>query len=234
MLSRHIQAGNAAEAQRVQSHAVEIAMLLCLPSAAALAVCAEAFTTAIFQGGKMTAGDTALMGKIVVALVAGLPAYVLVKVFQPAFFSREDTRTPVMVAAGALAANIALNFYVVPRFGIVGLAAATAITATLNVAALVAILHWRGWFQLTAALAGKIARQGVASAAMAAALWFLTPALEPFWHAAAWYHRIWSLAALVTVGAALFFGCAFLLGALDKELLAQVRRRRPKSHGAAA
>jgi putative peptidoglycan lipid II flippase len=218
----------------VQSNAVEIAMLLCLPCAVALAICAEAFTTGIFQGGKMTAADTALMGKIVMALVAGLPAYVLVKVFQPAFFSREDTRTPVVVAAGALAVNIALNFYVVPRFGIVGLAAATAITATLNVATLVTILHLRGWFHLTAALGGKIARQVVATAAMAAALWFLTPALEPFWHGAAWYHRIWSLAALVMVGAALFFGCAFVLGALDKNLLAQLRRRQPAGDGAPA
>lgn len=234
MLARHIQSGNAAEAQRLQTNAVEIAMLLCLPCAVALAICAEAFTTGIFQGGKMTAADTALMGEIVMALVAGLPAYVLVKVFQPAFFSREDTRTPVFVAAGALAINIALNFYVVPRFGIVGLAAATAITATLNVATLVTILHLRGWFHLTAPLAGKIARQVLATAAMAAALWFLTPALEPFWHGAAWYHRIWSLAALVIAGAAVFFGCAFVLGALDKDLLAQLRRRRPAGDSASA
>ena len=234
MLARHIQSGNAAEAQRLQTNAVEIAMLLCLPCAVALAICAEAFTTGIFQGGKMTAADTALMGEIVMALVAGLPAYVLVKVFQPAFFSREDTKTPVFVAAGALAINIALNFYVVPRFGIVGLAAATAITATLNVATLVTILHLRGWFHLTAPLAGKIARQVLATAAMAAALWFLTPALEPFWHGAAWYHRIWSLAALVIAGAAVFFGCAFLLGALDKDLLAQLRRRRPAGDSASA
>ena len=77
-------------------------MLLCLPAAVALIVCADAFTTGIFQGGKMTGENTATMGSIVIALVCGLPAYVLIKVFQPAFFSREDTRTPVLVAAGAL------------------------------------------------------------------------------------------------------------------------------------
>ncbi|MBI1402120.1 MAG: murein biosynthesis integral membrane protein MurJ [Porphyrobacter sp.] len=234
MLARHIQSGNAAEAQRLQTNAVEIAMLLCLPCAVALAICAEAFTTGIFQGGKMTAADTALMGRIVIALVAGLPAYVLVKVFQPAFFSREDTRTPVLVAAGALVVNIALNFYVVPRFGIVGLAAATATTATLNVVTLVTILHLRGWFHLTAPLAGKVARQVVATAAMGAALWFLTPALEPFWHGGAWYHRVWSLAVLIAAGAIVFFGSAFVLGALDKDLLTQLRRRRPASDTPAA
>ncbi|MGN6497711.1 MAG: murein biosynthesis integral membrane protein MurJ, partial [Tsuneonella sp.] len=126
MLARHIQSGDQREAPRLQANAVEVGTLLTLPAAAALAICAPAFVTAFFVGGKMTPDKGAIMADIVVALVCGLPAYVLVKVFQPAFFSREDTRTPVFVAAGALAVNIALKFYLVPRYGIVGLAGATA------------------------------------------------------------------------------------------------------------
>ena len=227
MLARHIQSGNKSEAQRLQTNAVEIAMLLCLPCAVALSICAEAFTAGIFQGGKMTASDTAIMGNIVIALVCGLPAYVLVKVFQPAFFSREDTRTPVLVAAGALAINIALNFYVVPRYGIVGLAAATAITATLNVTALCVILHIRGWFHITAKLIGKVARQIVATAAMGVMLYWLVARLEPFWRGGA-LDRIWSLSIIVILGAAVFFAVAFVIGALDKDLISQLRRRPAK------
>lgn len=228
MLARHIQSGDGREAQRLQANAVEIAMLLCLPCAVALSICAEAFTTGIFQGGKMTPEDTALMGNIVIALVAGLPAYVLIKVFQPAFFSREDTRTPVWVAAGALTINIALNFYVVPRYGIAGLAAATAITATLNVLTLYTILQIRGWFRFTAKLAGRILRQLLATAVMGALLWWLTPALQPYW-TGDWFHRFWSLTALVALGAGTFFASAYLVGALDKDLIAQLRRKRPVS-----
>lgn len=226
MLARHIQSDNRAEAQRLQTNAVEIGMLLCLPAAIALAICAPAFTTGIFQGGKMTGEDTALMGNIVIALVAGLPAYVLIKVFQPAFFSRMDTRTPVFVAAGALIFNIALNFWVVPRYGIVGLAAATAITATLNVLTLITILQIRGWFRITGKLLGRIARQLVACAAMGAVLWWMTPALAPYWAGNA-LERIWSLAALCIAGGVVFFAVAFVVGALDKDLLAQIKRKRP-------
>ena len=226
MLARHIQAGNAAEAQRLQTNAVEIAMLLCLPCVVALAICAEAFTTGIFHGGKMTIEDTRLMGDIVIALVAGLPAYVLIKVFQPAFFSREDTRTPVWVAAGALAINIALNFWVVPRYGIVGLAAATATTATLNVLTLYAILQVRGWFRMTGKLAGRIARQVLACAVMGGVLWFLTPALRPYWSGGA-LDRVGALSILVVAGAASFAAAAYALGAFDRELIAQLRRKRP-------
>src|SRR3546814_4912927 len=62
---------------------------VCSSDLAALAICAPAFVTAFFVGGKMTQVNGAIMADIVIALVAGLPSYVLVKVFQPAFFSRE-------------------------------------------------------------------------------------------------------------------------------------------------
>ncbi|HTM94243.1 MAG TPA: murein biosynthesis integral membrane protein MurJ [Croceibacterium sp.] len=225
MLARHIHSDNHAEAQRLQANAVEMGTLLTLPAAAALAVCAPAFVTAFFVGGKMTAADGATMTAIVTALVCGLPAYVLIKVFQPAFFSREDTRTPVWIAAGSLTINIGLNFLVVPRFGIVGLAAATATTATLNVVTLYTVLQLRGWFHLTFALASRIARQLLATVAMAAALWWALPLMADRYGASV-FERAWSLSALVALGLFVFFAAAWLLGALDKDLLAQLRRRR--------
>ena len=226
MLARHIQTGDTREAQRLQSNAVEMATLLTLPAAVALAICAPAFTTAFFVGGRMTELDGLIMGQIVMALVAGLPSYVLVKVFQPAFFSRSDTKTPVWIAAGALIVNIAINFYVVPRYGIVGLAAATAITSTLNVLTLYTVLQMRGWFHFTAKLGGRIARQLIASAAMGAVLWYLVPLMAGRYSGTV-LERIWSLSVLVGAGAVTFFAVAWVIGALDKDLIAQLRRRRP-------
>lgn len=225
MLSRHIHTGEAAEAQRLQSNAFEIGTLLTLPAAAALAVCAPAFCTAFFVGGKFTPADGAIMAQIVVALVAGLPAYVIVKILNPGFFAREDTRTPVWTALVSLLFNIALNLWVVRQYGIVGLAAATACSATLNCLLLYAMLHRRGWFHFTLRLAGRIARQLVATAAMAAVLWWMMPHLEPY-YGGSWLERIWSLAALVVAGLVVFAVGAFATGAVDKSVLAQLRRRR--------
>jgi len=260
MLARHIQSGDGREAQRLQGNAVEVGTLLTLPAAAALAICAPAFVTAFFVGGKMTAADGAIMANIVVALVAGLPAYVLVKVFQPAFFSREDIRTPVWVAAGALVINIALNVKIIGidigggtiggptelfgrtfdlreltfpaitveglGYGIVGLAAATAITSTLNVLALYTILQVRGWFHFTAKLAGRILRQLVATTVMGALLWWLVPRLADRFGGNV-FERIWSIALLVGAGAGAFFLVAWAIGAVDKDLIGQLRRKRP-------
>ena len=226
MLSRHIHTGEKAEAQRLQANAFEIATLLTLPAAAALAVCAPAFCTAFFVGGKFTAADGAIMANIVVALVAGLPAYVVVKVLNPGFFAREDTRTPVWTALASLIFNVGLNLYVVGRYGIVGLAGATAASASLNCVLLYIILHRREWFRFTSALASKIARQLAATGAMTAVLWYLMPLMTDR-YGGPWFDRIWSLIVLVAAGGGVFFAAAFALGALDKRLIGQLRRRRP-------
>jgi putative peptidoglycan lipid II flippase len=225
MLARHIQAGDHGGAQKLQANAVEMATLLTLPAAAALSVCAPAFVTAFFVGGKMAQAQGDVMAGIVAALVCGLPAYVLIKVFQPAFFSREDTRTPVWIASAALGINIAINFAVVPRYGIVGLAGATAFTASLNVLTLYGVLHRRGWFRMPAELVSRIIRQLAATGVMTIALWALVPLLGPYYAGSA-IARAGSLAVLLATGGVVFFAAAWLVGALDKSHLAQLSRRR--------
>lgn len=225
MLARHIQSDDHDGAQKLQANAVEMATLLTLPAAAALSVCAPAFVTAFFVGGKMSQAQGDIMAGIVAALVCGLPAYVLVKVFQPAFFSREDTRTPVRIASAALAINIAINFVVVPRYGIIGLAGATAFTSSLNVVALYVMLHRRGWFRMPVALVSRIVRQLAATGVMTLALWALVPLLTAYYGGSA-IERAGALALLVAAGGMAFFGAAWLVGALDKSHLAQLSRRR--------
>jgi putative peptidoglycan lipid II flippase len=224
MLARHIHADDDAGGRRLQAEAIELATLLTLPAAAALAVCAHAFVAALFVGGRFTPGDGAVMSEIVVALVSGLPAYVLVKVLQPAFFSRGDTGTPMWVAGGALLTNIALNFVVVPRFGIVGLAAATVATAVINVAGLVVILWLRGWFAIDARLLSRLARQLAATAAMALVLVSVLPLMAPLCTGSL-VSRLAGLGGLVGAGLAAFLAAALLTGALDKRRIATLGRR---------
>jgi putative peptidoglycan lipid II flippase len=226
LLARAVHAGEEAEAGRVQAGAVELALLLTLPAATALAICAPAFVTALFVGGRFTAADGAVMAQVVAALVCGLPAYVLVKVFQPGFFSRDDTRTPMLVASLALLANIALNLVLAPRFGIVGLAAATAACATFNGVALGVLLTRRGWFRFEAALLARIVRQAIASAVMGAALWAVLPLLARY-VAGDVLGRMLALSGLLGAGLAVFLVAALLTGALDKRAIAALTRRAP-------
>src|SRR5207342_3976969 len=104
-------------------------------------------------------------------IVLGLPAYVLVKVLTPGFYARQDTATPVKIAALVLVATVVLNFLLIPPFGIAGLASAIAICSWLNCLMLYVILHRRGHFRIEGWLASRIARQLDAGGLMIAALY---------------------------------------------------------------
>lgn len=227
MLSRHIQSDNKSEAQRLQSNAFEMATLLTLPAAAALAICAPAFVTAFFVGGKFKPEDGIIMAQITVALVAGLPAYVIVKILNPGFFARSDTKTPVYTALASLLINIGLNIWFIwgLGFGIVGLAAATAISASLNCLLLYMVLHKRDWFRFTGQLGGRIFRQLIATAAMSAVLWWLMDVLFQRFSGSV-IERVWSLLVLVLGGMAIYGGVGWLVGAVDKKEIATLLRRR--------
>jgi putative peptidoglycan lipid II flippase len=227
MLSRHIQSENAGEAQRLQANAFEMATLLTLPAAAALAICAPAFVTAFFVGGKFKPEDGVIMSQITMALVAGLPAYVIVKILNPGFFARSDTRTPVFTALAALVFNIGLNVWFIwgLGWGIVGLAGATALSASLNCLLLYIVLHRRGWFHFTARLALRIGRQLIATASMSALLWWLMGVLSDHFGGSV-IERVWSLVVLVGAGLAVYAAVGWLVGAVDRSEIEQLLRRR--------
>jgi putative peptidoglycan lipid II flippase len=223
-LSRFIANEDSGGAFRLQSNAVELAMLLTLPAAVALFVTGSAFTRAFYTGGAYTLADSMATGAVVSGLVVGLPAYVLVKVLVPNFFARKDTRTPVYTAAIGLAVNLIANFILVPRLGVVGLALGGAIGAWTNCALLYAILARRGYYRLTGLVLGRLGRIALAAAVMGALLWQAMP-YGAGWYAGSVLERVAAVIALVALGATIFFAIAIVLGVVNRETVTQLLKR---------
>src|SRR5690606_20464359 len=95
----------------------------------------------------------------------------------------------------------------------------------LNAAYLYVVLAARGYYRVPGALVLRIARQLVAAAAMGAALWYARELLAPY-YAAGVFARLFALAVLVGGAGAVYFGVAYAIGAVDRERLALLRRRR--------
>lgn len=224
-LARSIASNDKAGATRVQANAVELAMLLTLPAAAALVICAEPFVNAFFVGGRFTQADGDITAAIVIALVAGLPAYVMVKILTPGFFARKDMRTPVYTAATVLVFNIVLILLLIKPYGIVGLAAATAAASWLNTILLYWILHKRGHFRLSTVIIGRILRQIIATAIMGVALYGIVWLLDG-WFLGSWLQRIAALAAVVIGGMIVYFAAGYAVGALDRDKIALLTKRK--------
>mgnify|MGYP000055974913 FL=1 len=223
-LSKFVGGDNKEGADRIQSDAIELAMLLTIPAAVALAICAEAFVTMIFQGGRFDLADAASTGNVLAALVMGLPAYVLVKVIVPNFYARADTRTPVVAAFISLVVFVVSILLLIDDLGVVGVAFASVIGAWINVAFLLVVLAKRGHYRIPAALIFRISRQVLAAAAMGAALYYATDLLAG-WYSAGLFARLGALVALVGAAAVVYFGIAFAVGAIDRQRIVTLTRR---------
>lgn len=225
LLSRQLKAGDHDGARDSQNRAMEFALLMTLPAAAALMVLAGPVIRVLFQRGSFGPAETAATADALVAFAIGLPAYVLVKVLTPAFFAREDTRTPVKVAGATMALNVALNLALVGPLAHVGMALSTALAAWFNVVVLAIILKGRGFFSMDARLKAKAPRILAAAAIMAAALWGAKAWAWP-WATQSW-QALLVVSALVALGLAAFAVAAHLLHATRlSEVKAMVRRRK--------
>ena len=225
-VSRAVDRGEAASAARIQSQAVELSMLLTLPAAIALAVASGPIVAALFQGGRFTAEDAATTALVLSIIVAGLPAYVLIKVLTPGFYARKDMKTPVWIAVAMLVVGVTLNFLLIPVMGIAALAFTTAFSAWLNALALYVILYARGHFRIEGWLWSRIARQLIAGAVMAAAIWFVRGQLEGFF-AGSVGERLVGVGAIVAAGGIAYFALAWTIGAMDRDdVLILLRRKK--------
>ena len=223
-LSKFVGSKNREGTDRIQSDAIELSMLLTIPAAVALAICAVPFVTMIFQGGRFSVEQAALTGDVLAMLVLGLPAYVLVKVLVPNFYARSDTRTPVYAAFISLIVFTAMNFALVADWGVRGVAFASVIGAWINVTYLYIVLVRRDYYAIPLKLVGRIARQLVAAAAMGVALWFARDLLTG-WYDAGLFERAGALVALVICAGAVYFAVAFAIGAIDKQRIRTLTRK---------
>jgi putative peptidoglycan lipid II flippase len=209
-------------------------MLLTVPAAVALAVVPVEIVKGLFERGAFTAGDTPATAYALAIFALGLPAFVLIKVFQPAYFAREDTATPMRFAVIGLTANTLGSvglFFLFRRLGWMphlGIAVATTLGGWLNAGLLYTVLARRGAFLADARLARALPRIMLASLVMGAALWLTAGALEPwFGPAHGTLARMLALAALVGAGLGVYAAAVLALGVLDVRQLRGFLSRRP-------
>ena len=215
LLSRQLRAAEDEAAGRAQNRAIEGALLLTLPAAAALMIVAEPAISVLFERGAFSPAASLATADALIAYAAGLPSFVMIKVLVPGYFARQDTKTPVRIAIICLTVNVALNLILMGPLGHVGIALATSLSGWLNAALLARGLHRRGYFTADRRLRRRLPRMALATAAMGLALWAVSGALAgPL--GASLGTGIGSLLALIATGilvyglAARAFGAAYV------------------------
>jgi putative peptidoglycan lipid II flippase len=208
-LSTAIQKDDHGDAQGAMDQAVVFGLALCLPAAAALLGMPGFLTDGFFARGYFTHADAAASGKLLFHYGWGLPAFVLIKILQPAFFARGDTRRPMNYALISVAVNVGLGVGLFYTIGFSGIALATAAASWLTVLQMWLHLRATGAWRPSARAVGKIVRVGLASAGLGAAVALAShfrPLLEaPF----AGFHLVGLGAKEITVLLVCMAGAAF-------------------------
>jgi putative peptidoglycan lipid II flippase len=227
-LSRHLKGGRDKEADASQNQALLISMLLSMPAATALIALAQPIVAVLFQRGAFSATDTYETAQTMIWFSAGLPAYVLIRVLQPGFFAREDTKTPTIFAGVSVIINIVLSLLLFPSFKHVGIALATSVAAWANAVLLGVWLGRRGHFTLPAEDWRRHALIIVASLVMAAVLYGLSIPLAPYLSPKApLIAQLVALGAVCAFGAGLYFVLVHVTGAQRLDVLMSRLRRKP-------
>jgi len=185
--------------------ALKCILLIALPATVALLILAKPILFTIFQYGETRPSDIVMASMSLQAYALGLCAFMLIKVLASAFFSCQDMKTPVRIGIIAMVANMAFNvILVVPlhiywQVGHVGLAAATAGSAFLNVGLLYRGLRLKGLYQPGAGWSWFLVRSAIAIMFMALCLVALLSTMPDF-EALAWLSRVGYTAILVVAG----------------------------------
>jgi putative peptidoglycan lipid II flippase len=206
------------EFSRTIDWAMKLVVLIALPAAIGLVILASPLLVTLFYGGIFSRLDVEMAAISLQAFALGLVGFSFVKILAPAFFAREDTRTPVKYGLIALAINFVLSVllaWYLTNVGYAashaGLALATSIAAIANAWLLYRGLRRERSLTHTAGWGALMLRVVIANAAMIAALLWLQRPLD-WWIGASTFDRSFQLVMVIVAGAVVYFVTLAVLG----------------------
>lgn len=178
----HAAAKRGDEILTTMNHSLRMLMFVMVPAAIGLLVLSRPIIQMLFEWGQFDASSTDLTTLALQCYAPGLLVFSLSKVFVPAFYAHQDTRTPVKIGIACVLLNLILNvvFLITLPVNIkhAGLAASTVIAEAFNGFVLAWFVHHRlgspGWIHMISSAAKALLASGV----MALFLWLSLPLVQ--------------------------------------------------------
>ncbi len=143
MMSRSVATTNMEELKDTLSLALRMILFTIIPASLGLIILGTPIISFLFERGKFTSQATQSASWALLFYSTGIVAYAGVKVVAAAFYSMQDTGTPVRIASIAMVANIVLNLILMQIMDVGGLAFATSIASFINLSILLFYLRKR-------------------------------------------------------------------------------------------
>ena len=221
-----------------------LCLLIGIPACLGLILCAQPLLSTLFQYRNFDELDVRMSSWSLIAQSTAVPAFLLVKVLAPAFYARQDTRTPVKSAVVSVITNVVCTVLFFAGLLLLSDAGQAAMAKAAGnpldalahipgahalLALAIAMAGWMNALQLAWYLRragvyrrqpgwGRFLRQiGIAAFAMAGVV-LLLRGFWTDWSAWAWWERGIRLAALVGMGGGVYGGLLWLQGIRPRDL----------------
>ena len=227
-MSHQVAEGKMDEMKHTFGFSVRIVSFIAIPAAVGLILLRQPIVQVLFQHGAFVAESTALTARALFYYSLGLPAFAVIKLITPMYYSTHDTMTPARVGAWSLALNLALNliflFFFLRYFLNGSPAMASTIAAYFNFAALFLIFRRRYGALGSRGLIAAISKITVCTVAMAIAC-YTALKMSGFAASQHFINQVGLLAAMILGSTVIYFGVAKLLRCEElAELLSLLRR----------
>lgn len=202
--------------------ALRITILVGLPATVGLIALAGPMLTTLFEYGAFTANDTYLSSFSLIAYSLGIPAFIAIKIFAPAFFARQNTKTPVRIGIIALISNMVYNLmFVLPMVWLdfiaphTGLALATTASAVQQAWMLYRELNKHDLYKIDNSVMTLLIRTLPALVIMGIVLLVMQ---NIDWHSLSASERVTRLLVTIAVGAGTYAVALLLCGVRPSDL----------------
>ena len=223
MMSKALAAGNTKEARGLFNQSMLVCLLLAMPAATGLLVAGYPIIVTLFEHGAFTSDATVRTARVLAAYSLGMPAYICSKVFQSAYWSRQDTATPVKISIKATIFNIGFSLWLIMymKWDVSGIAFATSLAGWYQFYALKRGLNKIDAAALEPGFMKKVFKIIAACAVMGGVLFGLISGLAPVFRGDddSLVLRIAVMAGIIGCGVLVYGALVLLTGAVDRKRL---------------
>ncbi|MDA7819331.1 murein biosynthesis integral membrane protein MurJ, partial [bacterium] len=211
-LSKSYAAKNTSEYSASLNQGLRLVIFLGAPSAVGLSIFSEPIVGTIFNRGEFSWSDVQMTAYSLSALTIGLPFFMMQRILAPAFFSRINARTPMIIGIISISINILANYILGFHFeyGHVGLASASTFAIVLSVSLLLWVLAREKILSIKSLFSAIYIKIFVSSVILA---FYLLLALEYFnFEILEQAHRMAYLILTIGGGVIIYIGVCLILG----------------------
>ncbi len=198
---------------------LRLVVLLAVPAAVALLCFAKPLVAVLYHYGAFKGSDVSQVALALMGYGSGLLGLVAIKVLAPAYYAKQDVKTPVKIAVVVLIFTQVLNVFLVPRMLHAGLALSIGLGAMLNAAWLLIGLLRSKTYEPSPGWGLLVIQVLAASSLLAVFLLWSAQAVDWVAMQSIYMQRIGLLAGVLIASGAIYFGACWAAGVKIRALL---------------